>query len=50
MFCTKYVPRVEREMLAWEYLSSRLMIESMADITKVFTERDLFCPEYVASE
>ena len=50
MFCTRYVSLVERETLAEEYLDLRQMIELATEITKMLTEKALFCPELAASE
>ena len=44
MFCSKYVSLVERERLAQEYLELRQGTESVMEITKMFKERDMFCP------
>ena len=46
MFQTEDVPLVERGRLANEYFSLRQRTESVMDITKMFTERALFCPDY----
>ena len=43
MFCMRYLPLVERERLAQEYLDMREGIESVTEITKMFTKRALFC-------
>ena len=50
MFCNKYVPLVERERIDQEYLSLRQATQLMTVITKMFTKRALFCPEYPASD
>lgn len=50
MFRTKYVPLVERKRLFHEYLSLNQKTKSVTEITKIFTERALLCPEYGASE
>ena len=47
MFCSRYVPLVKREMLAHEYLDLR---RGTTEITKMFTERDMFCPKFAAFE
>ena len=47
MFCDEYVPPVERERLAHEFLSLRQKTESVTVITRMFHERALFCPEHV---
>ena len=50
MFHSRYVPLVERERLAQEYLDLRQGTESVMEITKMFMERAIFCPEFSASE
>ena len=50
MFCSRYVPLVERERLAQVYLDLRQGSETVTEITKMFTERAMFCPEFGASE
>ena len=50
MFRVRYVPLVERERLAQEYLDLGHRTETVTEITKMFTERDLFCPEFAASD
>lgn len=50
MLRVEYVPQVERECLATEYLSIKKTKNSMMEINKMFTERALFCPESVANE
>ena len=45
MFCSRYVPLVEREKLVQGYLNLRQGTEIVIEITKVFTERALFCPK-----
>ena len=50
MFRMRYVPLVEKGRLAQEYLDLRKGSESVTEITKMFTKRDLFCPEFAASE
>lgn len=50
IFRAKYVPLVERKRLEHECLSLKQMTKSVPKITKMFKERALFCPEYVASE
>ena len=41
---------MERESLAQEFLSLKQEIESVTEITKMFHERAMFCPEHVSSE
>ena len=50
MFCAKYVPILERERLVHEYLLLKQTTESVTKITKIFTQRGLFFPEYVVSK
>lgn len=50
MFRRRYVPMVERETLAQEYMDLRQTTDMMTEITKMFTESALFCPEFTASE
>lgn len=49
-FKADYVPPVERERFAQQYLSLKKTTESVTEITKMFIERDLFCLEYASSE
>ena len=42
MFRSEYVPLVERERLAQEYLSLRKTMESLIEITKKFMDMALF--------
>ena len=48
MFRTRYVPRVERERLAQEFLTLRQDRESMMEITRMFTEMAMFSPEFAS--
>lgn len=50
MFRIKYVPLVESERVAEEYLSLKQMIDSVMEIIKIFPEIALLCPKYAASE
>ena len=50
MFRDEYVPQVERERLAQEYLTLKQGTESVTVITKMFHERALFFPELVSTE
>ena len=50
MFRTRYDQLGERERLVQEYLDLRQGTESVTEITKMFTEKALFCPKFVASE
>ncbi|KAJ9538000.1 hypothetical protein OSB04_030733 [Centaurea solstitialis] len=45
-----YVPQVEVERLTGEFLAMKQTTETVNEITDLFLERSLFCPEYVASE
>ncbi|KAI3751218.1 hypothetical protein L2E82_22266 [Cichorium intybus] len=49
-FRQEYVPQIEMERLAREYLNLTQTTETVAEITKKFNERALFCPEYAATE
>lgn len=46
----RFVPLVEKDRLAQEYLDLRQTIVKVMEITKMFTERGQFCPEFVASD
>ena len=48
MFRTRYVPRVERERLAQEFLTLRQDGESVMEITRMFMERAMFFPEFAS--
>lgn len=50
MFHAEYVPLVEQEQLAHEYLSLKQMIELVTEITKIFMERSLFYLENATPE
>ena len=50
MFRDEYVPPIERERLAQEFLSIKQGTESMTVIPRMFHERALFCPEHVSSK
>lgn len=50
MFCSKYVQLVKSERLVHEYLDLRQETTSVMEITKMFTERDIFCPEFADSK
>ena len=50
MFRTRYVPRIERERLAQEFLTLRRDGESVMEITRMFTERAMFCLEFASEE
>ena len=50
MFSTRYVPRVERERLAQEFLELKQNSESVTEITRMFTERAMFCPKFALEQ
>ncbi|XP_052621371.1 uncharacterized protein LOC122195016 [Lactuca sativa] len=50
MFRDEYVPQVERERLAQEFLTLKQGTESVTTITRMFHERAMFCPEHVSTE
>ena len=50
MFRARYIPWVERERLAQEFLSLRQDGESVTKITRMFTERAMFCPEFASEQ
>ncbi|KAJ9556581.1 hypothetical protein OSB04_011195 [Centaurea solstitialis] len=50
LFNEQYVPQVEVERLTGEFLNMKQTTETVNEITDLFLERSLFCPEYVASE
>ena len=50
MFYARYVPRVERERLAKEFLSLRQDGESVMEITRMFTERAMLCPKFASEQ
>ena len=50
MFRSRYVPLVEHERLAQEYLDLRQGSKTMMKFTKMFTERAMFCPKFAAFE
>ena len=50
MFRACYIPRVERELLAQEFLELIQGIESVTKITRMFTERAIFCPEFASED
>src|SRR5581483_6162841 len=50
LFSKQYIPQVEVERLTGEFLAMRQTTESVNDITDLFLERSLFCPDYVRSE
>ena len=49
MLHSRYVS-LERERLAQEYLDLRQGSKSVMKITKMSTERAMFCPDFVASK
>lgn len=48
MFREEYVPLVEREWMAQEYMSLRQTTKTVTEINKLFHERALFCPNYAS--
>ena len=50
MFRSRYVPLVERERLSNKYLDLRQGTESVMKITQMFTKRNMFFPEFSASD
>ncbi|KAL4583398.1 hypothetical protein LXL04_007969 [Taraxacum kok-saghyz] len=49
-FNRDFVPPEEVEQLAREYLGLKQTFETFEEITKKFKEREMFCPEYAATE
>ena len=47
MFCTHYIPRVERERLAQEFLDLKQGSDLVMEIMWIFIERVMFSPEFV---
>ena len=50
MFRARYIPQVEREQLAQEFMSFRQDGESIMEITRMFTERAMFFPEFASEQ
>ena len=50
MLLSRYVLLVERERLLHDYLDLRKGTESVMEITKMFTEKAMFCPEFAIFE
>ena len=50
MFHTRYVPWVERERLSQQFLDLRQGTESVTEITWMFAERAMFCPEFASKQ
>ena len=50
MFRARYIPRVEREHLAQEFLSLRQDGELVMEITPMLTKREMFCPEFASEQ
>ena len=48
MFRVEFIPVVECERLAHEFLSLKQKIETVTEITKMFHDRDLFFLEHVS--
>ncbi|KAJ9544711.1 hypothetical protein OSB04_024418 [Centaurea solstitialis] len=49
-FQTEYVPRVEMQRLANEFMNLQQTTESVNEITKKFTELSIFCPRLAADD
>ncbi|KAJ9536480.1 hypothetical protein OSB04_un000317 [Centaurea solstitialis] len=49
-FQTEYVPRVEIQRLANEFMNLQQTTESVNEITKKFTELSIFCPRLAADD
>ena len=49
LFRDEYVPEVERERLAQEFLSLMQKTKSVTEITGMFHERVLFYPDHVST-
>ena len=50
MFHMRNLPLAERKRLAQKYLDLRQGTEMVTEITKMFTKRALFCPEFSSSK
>ena len=50
MFRSRYVPLVDHARLAGEYMDLTQGTESVTEITRMITERAMFCLEFAASE
>ena len=50
MFHTCYITWVERERLAQEFLDLRQGSESVMEITRMFTERAMFCAKFASEQ
>jgi len=50
MFRYEYVPPVERERLAQEFMSLKQRTESVTEISTMFHEMAMFCSEHVSTE
>ena len=49
-FSTRYVPRDEKERLAREFFELKQDLESVTEITRMFIERAMFCPEFASEQ
>ncbi|KAL4574459.1 hypothetical protein LXL04_021291 [Taraxacum kok-saghyz] len=49
-FRTQYVPQVEMDRLAREFLTMEQTTESIPELNRKFNEMALFCPQYAADE
>ena len=50
MFLTRYIPWVEHEGLAQEFLDLRQGTESVIEITRMFTEMAMFCLKFSSEQ
>ena len=50
MFRDEYVPQVESERLAQEFLTLKQGTELVTAITRMFHERAMFCSQHVSTE
>ena len=50
MFRTRYISWVERERLSLEFLEMRQGTELVTEITRMFTERAMFCLEFASEQ
>lgn len=50
MFRARYIPQIERERLAQEFLEMRRGGETMTEITRMFVEREMFFPEFASEQ
>ena len=50
MFCCCYIPLVEREWLTHEFLELTQDGETGTEITRIFTKRAMFFPEFASEQ